>query len=70
MSNRDPYSDSFELGLGCAASFLRDTLMASAAKPPVETVPATTSPRVAKQNGHMVYLSGREALIAKPFLSR
>jgi hypothetical protein len=43
-------------------------LTASAANPPVETVPATTSPKVAKQNGHMVHLSGGKALIAEPLL--
>src|SRR5215813_7796792 len=54
-------------GFGTALFFLRDTLMASAASPPVETVPATTSPRVdAKQNGHMVHLSAGKALIAQP----
>lgn len=31
--------------------------MANAANPPVETVPATTNARLAKQNGHIVYLS-------------
>jgi hypothetical protein len=48
--------------------FLRDILTASAARLPVETVPATTSPRVvAKQNGHIVHLSDGETLIAKSF---
>src|SRR5580700_362808 len=38
------------------AFFLRDTFTANAARPPVETAPATTNPMVAKQNGHMVHL--------------
>jgi hypothetical protein len=46
--------------------FLRETLTAiAAANPPVETVPATYSPTVAKQNGHMVHLSGGEFLIIR-----
>jgi hypothetical protein len=32
----------------------------------VETVPARTSPMVAKQNGHIIHLSGGEVLIVKP----
>jgi len=43
--------------VSAARFFLRDNLTASAASPPVETVPATTNPTVAKQNGHMVHLS-------------
>jgi hypothetical protein len=60
-------SFAFEI-VSAAWFFLRDTLTASAASPLVETVPATNSPRVAKQNGHIVHLSGGEALIAKPLL--
>lgn len=42
--------------------FLRDTFKASVASPPVETAPATSSPMVEMQNGHMVVpLSGGEA---------
>jgi hypothetical protein len=41
--------------------FLRETFTANAAKPPVETAPATTIPMVAKQNGHIVHLLGGEA---------
>jgi len=37
--------------------FLRGSFTARAARPPVETVPATTSPRVPKQNGHIVDLA-------------
>jgi hypothetical protein len=39
-----------------ALSVLRDILMANAASPPVDTVPATISPTVDKQNGHIVHL--------------
>jgi len=39
-------------------------LTAIAASPPVETVPGTTIPRVAKQNGHIVHLSGRHLIAA------
>jgi hypothetical protein len=39
-----------------ALFFLPDTLTASAVSPPVETTPATTSPTVAKQNGHILHL--------------
>jgi hypothetical protein len=46
----------------CSASlFLRETLTANAASPPVETVPATTNPMVAKQNGHIVHLPERRS---------
>jgi hypothetical protein len=37
---------------------LRETLTANAASPPVEATPATISPMVAKQNGHIVHLLG------------
>jgi hypothetical protein len=40
---------------------LRDSFTANAASPPVEAAPATISPMVAKQNGHIVYLLGGEA---------
>jgi hypothetical protein len=43
---------------------LRDNLTATAASPPVETVPATTIPRVAKQNGHIFHLLGRHLIAA------
>jgi hypothetical protein len=46
--------------------FLRDIFTANAASPPVDTEPATINPTVVKQNGHIVHLSGGEALIAKP----
>jgi hypothetical protein len=48
---------SFLLEVSVGFVFLRDIVTASAASPPVDTVPATTSPRVAKQNGHIVHLS-------------
>jgi hypothetical protein len=41
--------------------FLRDTFAANAASPPVETAPATISPMVEMQNGHIVHLWGGEA---------
>ena len=41
--------------------FLRDIFTANVASPPVETEPATMSPTVVKQNGHIVHLSGGEA---------
>ena len=47
--------------------FLRDTFTASAASPPVETVPATTNPRVERQNGHIGHLSGGKFLIVSRF---
>ncbi|HMJ20954.1 MAG TPA: hypothetical protein VK513_03560 [Terriglobales bacterium] len=47
--------------ISLAPFFLRDTFTANAASPPVETAPATTSPMLAKQNGHIVHLSGGEA---------
>jgi len=50
--------------LSPASFFLRDNLTAIAASPPVETVPGTTIPRVAKQNGHIVHLSGRHLIAA------
>jgi hypothetical protein len=47
----------FEVGaISSSAFFLRETFTAKAARPPVETAPATTNPIVAKQNGHIVYL--------------
>ena len=63
MSNRDPYSDSFEFGaMSVTPVFLRHTFTAYAASPPVEAVPATISPMVAKQNGHIVHLPGAAQL--------
>jgi hypothetical protein len=42
--------------------FLREIFKASVASPPVETAPATISPTVEMQNGHIVVpLSGGEA---------
>ena len=41
---------------------------ANAASPPVDTDPATISPTVVKQNGHIVDLSGGEAFNAKLLL--
>ena len=39
--------------------FFRDTFKANVASPPVETAPATISPTVEMQNGHIVVpLSG------------
>ena len=38
--------------------FLRDIFTAKAASPPVDTEPATISPRVVKQNGHIFHLLG------------
>jgi hypothetical protein len=38
------------------AFFLRESFTANAARPLVETAPATTIPTVAKQNGHIGYL--------------
>ena len=56
---------SFEFETIFPPSFLlRDNLTAIAAGPPVETVPATTSPRVAKQNGHIVHLQGWHLIAA------
>ncbi len=43
--------------ISLAVFFLVDTFTAKAASPPVETVPATISPNVDKQNGHIVHLS-------------
>jgi hypothetical protein len=52
----------FEFGtIPPAPFFLRDTFTANAASPPVEAAPATISPMVAKQNGHIVHLLGGEA---------
>jgi hypothetical protein len=42
--------------ISSALFFLRDTFTANAASPPVEAAPATISPMVAKQNGHIIYL--------------
>jgi hypothetical protein len=50
---------SFHLGselISVAVFFLREIFTANAASPPVETGPATISPTVDKQNGHMVHL--------------
>src|ERR1700756_311765 len=44
-----------------AKLLLRDNFTANAASPPVEAAPATISPMVLKQNGHIVRLSGGEA---------
>jgi len=45
---------SFELKVLSFPSFsLRDSFTANAVNPPVETAPATTSPIVEKQNGHI-----------------
>ncbi len=41
--------------------FLRETFKANAASPPLDTEPTTISPRLDKQNGHIVYLSSGEA---------
>jgi hypothetical protein len=63
-------SFAFEI-VSAAWFFLRDTFTASAAaSPPAEIVLANAIPRVAKQNGHIVHLSGGEVLIVKPLLSR
>jgi hypothetical protein len=35
--------------------FLRDSFTASAASPPVETAPATITPKIETQNGHMLF---------------
>src|SRR5579864_7414145 len=43
---------------------MRDIFTASAASPLVEAAPATISPMVAKQNGHIVHLSGGKASTA------
>jgi hypothetical protein len=48
--------------------FFREIFTANVASPPVETVPATMSPRVEIQNGHIGHLLGGLALIVKPFL--
>jgi hypothetical protein len=41
--------------------FLWEIFTANAASPLVDTEPATINPKVDKQNGHMVHLSGSEA---------
>jgi hypothetical protein len=41
--------------------FLREIFTAIAARPPVDTDPATINPMVVKQNGHIVHLSDGEA---------
>jgi hypothetical protein len=41
--------------------FLRDSFTARVASPPVETAPATISPMVEMQNGHIVHLSAGKA---------
>jgi hypothetical protein len=38
--------------------FLREIFTANAATPPIEAVPTTIDPMVAKQNGHIVHLLG------------
>jgi hypothetical protein len=45
---------------------LRDTFTANAVSPPAEAAPATISPMVAKQTGHIVHLLGWRSLILKP----
>ncbi len=45
-----------------ATFVLRDIFTTNAASPPVETEPATISPTVVKQNGHIVKPPG----VAKP----
>ena len=47
--------------ISLALFFLRDQFTASAASPPVEAAPATISPMVLKQNGHIVHLPGGKA---------
>jgi hypothetical protein len=51
--------------ISVAPFFLRDTFTANAVSPPVETAPATISPMVAKQTGHIVHLLGWLSLTAK-----
>jgi hypothetical protein len=41
--------------------FLWEIFTASAASPPVDTEPATINPKVDKQNGHILHLSGGDA---------
>jgi hypothetical protein len=41
--------------------FWWEIFTANAATPPVDTEPATIDPRVDKQNGHIVHLSGGKA---------
>jgi hypothetical protein len=48
--------------------FLWEIFTANAASPPVDTELATINPRVDKQNGHIVHLSGREASITASIL--
>jgi hypothetical protein len=42
--------------ISLALFFLEDNFMANAASPPVPVAPATISPTVPKQNGHILYL--------------
>jgi hypothetical protein len=44
-----------------ALSFLRDNFTANAVSPPAEVAPATISPMLAKQNGHIASPLGRVA---------
>jgi hypothetical protein len=46
---------SFEFAVS-SLFFLREIFTARAARPPVDTEPATTNPTVVKQNGHIVHL--------------
>ncbi|HKE35422.1 MAG TPA: hypothetical protein VKB66_09455 [Candidatus Acidoferrum sp.] len=41
------------MGISFALFLLRDHFTASAVSPPVEAAPATISPMLAKQNGHI-----------------
>jgi hypothetical protein len=61
---------SFEFAVNSLVSFfLRETLTANAASPPLETEPTTISPSVDKQNGHIVHLSSGEAsTLSRPVL--
>src|SRR3984885_2218319 len=59
----DIFHFSFSLALEAVSAawfFLRNTLIANVASPPVETALATTSPTVAKQNGHHIVDLSRE----------
>ncbi len=47
---------------GKCISLACELLRFAAASPPAETVLATTIPRVARQNGHIVHLSGGEVV--------
>src|SRR5207253_4108790 len=65
------FSFSFVFGIVSAVwFFLRETFTATAASPPAETVLATTSPRAARQNGHMFTSQAVKFLIVTPLLWR